>query len=50
MISRSAFVQRLGALEQRYAPRQVEVPDACTILRHAGIEPDPWQIQVAEAK
>jgi len=49
-MSRAQLAQRVGAAEQRLAPPAVVVPDALTILRWAGLEPDPWQTRVAQSR
>lgn len=44
-MTRTEFARRLAWLEGRQRPPTTP-PDALTLLRLAGIEPDPWQVQV----
>jgi hypothetical protein len=42
--------RRIALLESALLPRaEVAVPDACTLLRTIGLEPDPWQVRVAQS-
>jgi hypothetical protein len=42
--------KRLATLEAAILPRpSVEVPDACTLMRETGIEPDVWQMAVTQS-
>src|SRR5262245_9648419 len=50
MSSRSAFLSRLSALEQRVLPPPpVVVPSAVELMTTAGCAPDPWQVAVLES-
>ena len=51
MSSRSAFLSRLSALEQRVLPPSpVVVPSAVELMTTAVGEPDPWQVQVLTSR
>ncbi len=47
-MTRTAFVTRLERLERQQWPPQPP-PDALALLTMAGIQPDPWQVQVVQS-